>query len=225
MKTRLRTILLSLFSLLAILLTCATACVEGIWPIGISFAPGLSVPEGVIGLALGLPWGEYEAVAGVEASLAVNNSTSWMAGLQVTPGVNMAEQAVLAWQVAGIANCAEDSLGIQTAIACNLCRDSLGGMQLGCANFASSLRGGLQVGFFNRAGPNLDQHGIQFGAVNWSENTTGAQFGLWNRAQETHGLQLGLVNTASTLHGLQLGLLNFVSESTLPCLPLLRVSF
>ncbi|MBR4190642.1 MAG: hypothetical protein IKQ55_11870 [Kiritimatiellae bacterium] len=229
MKTRFRTILLSLFSLLAILLTCATARVEGVWPIGISFSPEHHVPEGVIGLALGLPWGEYEAVAGIEASLAVNKTKHWMVGFQMTPGVNMADQTLLAWQAACIANYAEDAFGIQTAIAYNRINDSLSGMQFGAANFAGELKHGLQIGIFNRAGPpgafDRVQNGIQFGVVNWSDNISGTQLGLWNRAPDIHGLQLGLVNTATTLHGLQLGLLNFVSESTLPCLPLLRVSF
>lgn len=226
MTTRLRTILLSLFALFAVLLTCATARVEGIWPIGISFSPENHVPDSVIGLALGLPWGEYQNVAGIEASLAVNKANYWMVGFQVTPGVNEAKETALAWQAAGIANYAEDSLGIQTAIAYNRINDSLSGMQFGAANFAGELRHGLQIGIFNSAG-RLDrvQHGSQFGVVNWAGNTSGAQLGLWNRAQETHGLQLGIVNTATTLHGLQLGLLNFVSESPFPCLPLLRFSF
>lgn len=228
MSPRLRTIVLSF---LAVIVACAyaTARVEGVGPVGISFTPELHAPEGVIGLALGLPWGEFEAVAGIEASLAVNNANHWMVGLQVTPGVNKAENPVLAWQAAGIANHAEDCLGIQTALAWNRCNDSLSGLQLGSANFAGELWRGLQVGFFNRAGPpggfDRIQRGIQFGAVNWSDNISGAQIGLWNRAPDACGLQLGFVNTATSIQGLQIGLLNFSNTSSIPCLPFVRASF
>ena len=217
--------------LLALALSATALAGGGVWPVGVSVAPDVGVPEGVFGVALGLPWGSYEAVIGIEAGLVANETKLWMIGLQATPGVNRTRDGVLAWQAAGVANFAEDTIGIQTAIAFNQCNDSLSGLQLGAVNFADNLRRGMQIGFFNRAGllshptsPRL-QHAIQIGAVNWTEDLSGTQIGLWNRAQNVHGLQFGLVNTADSLIGLQLGLANIVHSSPHPFLPLARLSF
>lgn len=204
---------------------------EGVWPIGFSFAHDKGTHNSVTGLALGLPVGDFENVIGIEVGLCANYVRNWMVGLQATMGMNTIEKGAFAWQVAGLANIAEDSLGIQTAIGFNRCRDSLSGMQLGIANFVNDLRHGLQIGVYNWARdinsslPPRIMHGIQFGVVNQTADFSGAQIGFWNQAREVHGIQIGLVNTAESLHGIQIGLANFSPGSPYPFLPLARIAF
>lgn len=202
---------------------------ESVLPVGFSFAHDTGARDSVAGLALGLPVGDFETVIGIDVGLLANHVHRWMIGLQATMGVNELEQGAFAWQMAGMANIAEDSLGIQTAIGFNRCRDSLSGMQLGSANFVNDLRHGLQIGVYNCSRdftfPPRLMHGIQCGVVNQTVDLSGAQIGIWNRAREFHGLQIGLVNTAESLRGIQIGLANFSLECTHPFLPLVRVAF
>ncbi|MBQ7251835.1 MAG: hypothetical protein IJS32_04450 [Kiritimatiellae bacterium] len=73
--------------------------------------------------------------------------------------------------------------------------------------------------------------GLQMGLGTDAEELHGVQIGLFNgtraisRSPTVHGLQIGIVNCARSLHGVQLGLLNIATDSPLPFLPLLRVSF
>jgi len=52
----------------------------------------------------------------------------------------------------------------------------------------------LQDGWINIAQGTFK--GLQYGVVNFSEDTTGLQLGLVNYAEKLHGVQIGVVNIA-----------------------------
>jgi hypothetical protein len=154
---------LFLAALAALLLATAAARADETWPVGISFAPTYSSPDSVNGLALGLPWGDFESVTGIEAALVANYTARRMTGLQVTPGVNMAENPFYAWQIALIANFSGDAVGIQTALGVNWGGSTLAGAQIGLWNRAEEIHG-LQLGLVNTA---ITLHGLQLGLLNF----------------------------------------------------------
>lgn len=179
-------------------------------PLGVTVCPGVEFPRDpvVMGLGLGVPWGYFGAVVGIDAGLAGNTVGFLAGGVQATPGVNVSRWVGIAWQVAGCANYAEDCFfGFQTAVGHNQCDHWMNGFQLGAVNDACRIAG------------------VQIGAVNRAKEMSGVQFGVFNQAENASGLQLGIVNKAPALKGVQLGVANFAGEPVMGFLPLARLSF
>ena len=115
------------------------------------------------------------------------------------------------------------------------------GLRLNAVSFSHTCNG-IAIALFDMV---VFLNGIQIAPIAVAGNASGLQIGLGTDAEELHGvqiglfngtrhfsssptvrgLQIGLVNYARSLHGLQIGVLNFVSDSSIPCLPLLRASF
>jgi len=73
---------------------------------------------------------------------------------------------------------------------------------------------GVSVGLFNwHEGKDT---GVNFGAVNVTNNVTGAEFG-WVNISKKSNFQLSLVNVTDEIHGAQIGLLNCAKNGFLPC--------
>ena len=201
---------------MAAMLVAVEGCGEAVWaketptPLGVTVCPGVEFPPEpvVMGLGLGVPWGWFCAVIGIDAGLAGNTVGFLAGGVQATPGVNVSRWVGIAWQVAGCANFSEDCLlGIQTAVGYNQCDHRMGGLQLATVNGACRI-GGAQIGIVNRA-----------------KKMSGVQFGVFNQAENASGLQVGIVNKAPALKGVQLGVANFAGEPVMGFLPLVRFSF
>jgi hypothetical protein len=115
------------------------------------------------------------------------------AGLQLTAGVNFADDDWSGAQIAGLANFTTTGAGLQAA-GINLAH-RLSGVQAGLGNATTEGRG-LQVGALNSASGFA---GAQLGVANCAESVIGADVGLVNFSRWSAGLSLGLANVAGGL--------------------------
>ena len=101
--------------------------------------------------------------------------------------------------------------GFQSAVY-STSKDALG-VQWSLLNVADNLTG-VQWGLVNVS--DTQATGVQFGAVNFSQNMSGIQVGFYNQSQYFKGLQLGFVNNITTIdRGLQLGFVNIIKDGGL----------
>jgi len=116
-----------------------------------------------------------------------------LTGLQLTVGVNFADDHWSGAQIAGLANFTTIGDGVQAA-GINVAYQ-LAGVQAGLGN-ATTEGQGLQVGALNGA---AGFAGVQLGVVNCAQNMIGADVGLVNLSRSSAGLSLGLLNIAGGL--------------------------
>jgi len=85
---------------------------------------------------------------------------------------------------------------------------------LGGANRIHGEMTGISVGLFNwHEGKDT---GVNFGAVNVTNDVTGAEFG-WVNISKKSNFQMSLVNVTDKIHGAQIGLINCAKNGFLPC--------
>jgi hypothetical protein len=147
----------------------------------------------------------------------------------------------------GVVNRAEDSIGLQAAVA-NINRDTQGGIGVGIINNAGGSAYGLQIGMFNNTGsrkvlaPCSTASGMQLGWLNISKSIfSGIQLGLVNLSSAVfNGVQIGFVNSDRDHNNfdkvlgykdkvdqkhdwcVQIGFLNFNEDGFLPIFPIIN---
>lgn len=101
--------------------------------------------------------------------------------------------------------------------------DDFEGVQLNLVNYVDETAGGIRLSLVNIC---EDAEGIELGLVNYaSVGADGLRVGLVNVTDESKGLQIGLINYTKFMQGIQIGLINIISESSVPCLPILNARF
>tara|TARA_R110001606_G_scaffold4824_1_gene22782 strand:- start:92216 stop:94114 length:1899 start_codon:yes stop_codon:yes gene_type:complete len=159
---------------------------------------------------------------GIQAAGLANLVTGSVTGFQASSLINMAGNGAFGWQLSGVANMTANNLhGLQTAGFFNYTGRFVTGVQLAAVNYARGDLFGAQIGVVNRNksmnGPNSvdsETHGLQLGAVNFSNRMGGYQIGLFNKAQKSNGLQFALVNVSKESSGHQFGVVNIFRENT-----------
>ena len=125
-------------------------------------------PDNVVGLRVGIPWGENDSVTGIDIGL-YGKSTN-MSGIQVN-------------LVASIVKDRADAI----QVACYNHAGSLSGAQLGLMN----VTGYGALGYDTRM---MFSACVQVGLLNIANDLRGVQVGLVNQADMLYGFQVGLVN-------------------------------
>jgi hypothetical protein len=159
---------------------------------------------------------------GIQTAGLANLVTGSVTGFQASSLINMAGSGTVGWQLSGVANMTANNLhGLQMAGFFNYTGRFVTGVQLAGINYARGDLFGAQIGVVNRNksmnGPNSvdsETHGLQLGAVNFSNRMGGYQIGLFNKAQKSNGLQFGLVNISNESGGHQFALVNVSTENS-----------
>ncbi len=125
-------------------------------------------PDNVVGLRLGIPWGENDSVTGIDVGF-YGKSTN-MSGIQVNLLANIVTDRADAIQV-----------------ACYNYAGSLSGIQVGLMNET----GYGSLGWDTRL---MFSACVQVGLLNKADDLRGIQVGLVNTAEILYGFQVGLVN-------------------------------
>ena len=208
----------------------------------------------VYGIRLNLVGGSHHDVAGMDVGGVFNYVSRDLYGIQLGGLSNCAKHRVGGIQFTGFfnlggcrfsgiqgsggINAAGDVQGVQVAVMCNLdmkmrgCQIAGGGnltiMGKGCQfagigmNFADQLTGMQCSGVWN-VGNVLD--GMQLASLNISDKCRGVQIGAVNVGRKMAGLQVGAVNYANEFSGCQIGLCNVITDSSVPFLPVVNMSF
>lgn len=208
----------------------------------------------VYGIRLNLVGGSHHDVAGMDVGGVFNHVSKDLYGIQFGGLSNIAKYRVEGIQLTGFfnlggcrftgmqgsggVNAAGDVQGVQFAVMGNLDMrirgfQIAGGGNLtimgkGCQfagigmNLADQLTGMQCSGFWN-VGHVLD--GMQLALVNSSDNCRGVQIGAVNMGRKMAGLQVGVLNCTHRFSGCQIGLCNVITDSSVPFLPVVNMSF
>jgi hypothetical protein len=102
--------------------------------------------------------------------------------------------------------------------------DGSKGVQWGLVGMSAGWKG-VQLNAVNINQNGLFE-GLQWGALDYSDDFEGLQLGWLNWTKNMSGLQIGFLNYTETMNGLQIGLINIIrQDGILPVLPLVNWSF
>ncbi len=163
--------------------------------------------------------------------------------LSLLPGIGTAQEdfSVRGLRLNVLAGRHHSLQGVDLGLLGNAIVDDVLGVQAACGwNWVGASEGALQFAFgfnvceadfcgfqgswiFNSVGETCS--GVQISAFNKAEILEGLQFGLLNVADRGVGAQIGLLNHARALEGVQIGVLNFITDSSVPFLPVVNGAF
>jgi len=135
-----------------------SAYAQEIWPIDFGLVDLIHRPADVVGLRLGIPYGQNNSITGIDIGLYGQSEYAWALQFNLT-----------SCQVR------DEMGGLQVSLLNGA--GHLTGMQIGLWNVVTTSVEGFQIGLLNLAD---DVTGMQIGVVNRTETMHGYQIGLVN---------------------------------------------
>lgn len=156
--------------------------------------------------ALSLTVADAARVDGFQAGLFASHARDGVAGMQFTPGINVAGGSVDGVQLGLVSDHARGHVtGAQLALGMNVAGEGVTGVQIAAVNVAGGASTGVQLGGVGVVDA-LD--GVQLAGVTVARKVRGVQLGIVNVAGEVEGTQVGLVNLSGDVKGEPIGILN-----------------